>query len=117
MSTNQWMPALTAEDLPIIRIVNLILVGAINKGATEISVVPDEEGVVVVYLIDGELLWELAPPKQHHAGVVARFRALSQLDSAQQEGRFPFKFGGRNRIIHLTIEPTPFGEKVTIRPD
>lgn len=109
---------LSAEDPPVVRIINLILLNALRKGATEIRVEPDEEGVVVSYKIEGELLSELAPPKALHEGIVARLKITSGLDPVAhdaQGGELPLIVGRNDeRKFRINFEPTPFGEKVTI---
>lgn len=108
-----------AEDPPVVHVVNLILLGAIRKGATEIRIEPDQEGPMVDYLIEGCVFGEMAPPKKMHEAIVARLKVMSHLNLAnhdvRQEGQFRQMVGaGREQDFRVVVEPTSFGEKVTL---
>jgi type IV pilus assembly protein PilB len=109
-----------SEDAPVVRIVNQILRDAIKRGATEIHIVPSRVRLDVSYSLGGVLTSYMVPPKVMQQGIIARLKILSQLDLARkdvgQEGRFRQKVReGQEQDFHIVTEPTPFGEKVTLR--
>ncbi len=80
-----------SEDAPVVRLVNMILLNAIKKGASDIHVEPYEKKLRVRYRIDGVLLEEMAPPLKLKAAIVSRLKIMSSLDIAErrlpQDGR------------------------------
>ena len=109
-----------SEDAPVVRLVNLILLGAIKRGATEIHIVPSRVRLDVNYLLGGAWTSYMVPPKVMQQGIIARFKILGHLNLAredvQQEGQFRQKVReGEEQNFRIVIEPTPFGEKVTLR--
>ena len=107
-----------AEDAPIVRVVNLIFTNAIRKEATEIRGEPDE-GFVVSYMLEGQLMTEMVLPKKMGVAAVARLKVMSHLDLVKhdsQEGELPLLVGRNDeRKFRIKFEPAQFGEKVTIR--
>jgi type IV pilus assembly protein PilB len=110
----------SAEDAPVVKIVNLILLNAIREGAAEIRIVPSQIRLDVDYLLG--IIWtsHMVPPKVMQQGIIARFKILGRLnlarEDAQQEGQFRLKIReGEEQNFRIVIEPTPFGEKVTLR--
>lgn len=109
----------SAEDAPVVRVINLILLNAIRKEATEIQIEPDQESLVVNYRLEGELASEMAPPKKMHEGIVARLKVMSGLNLTKhdepQEGELPLIVGrNEEKKFRIRFEPTPLGEKVVI---
>ncbi|RJP74785.1 MAG: type IV-A pilus assembly ATPase PilB [Candidatus Abyssobacteria bacterium SURF_17] len=107
------------EEAPVIRLVNLILVNAIKKNASDIHIEPFEKEVRTRYRVDGVLREVQSPPKSLQAAVVSRIKVLSEMDIAErripQDGRFRIKFEGREIDFRVSTLPTYFGEKVVIR--
>ncbi len=107
------------EQAPVIRLVNLTLVNAIKRGASDIHIEPFEKIVRVRNRVDGVLVEAPQPPKALQAAVVSRIKILSEMDIAErripQDGRFRIKFEGREIDFRASTLPTYFGEKVVLR--
>jgi len=109
----------SAEDAPVIRIVNMIFVEAIRKGASDIHIEPFEKVLRLRYRIDGILHEMPAPPKALQAAITSRLKILSNLDIAErrvpQDGRFRIRAQGREIDLRISVLPTVHGEKVVLR--
>jgi len=109
-----------SEDAPVVRLVNLILINAIKKNASDIHVEPYEKSLRVRYRIDGVLHEEMHPPLKLRNALISRIKIMSQLDIAErrlpQDGRIKLKLGkGREMDFRVSVLPTLFGEKVVLR--
>ena len=109
-----------ADDAPVVRLVNLILIDAIKKGASDIHVEPYEKDFRVRYRIDGQLYEVMKPPLKLKAALVSRLKIMSDLDIAvrrlPQDGRIKLKLGkGKEMDFRVSVCPTLFGEKVVLR--
>ncbi len=109
----------SAEDAPVIRIVNMILVEAIRKGASDIHIEPFEKVLRLRYRIDGILHEMPAPPKILQPAVTSRIKVMANLDIAErripQDGRFRIRAQGREIDLRISILPTVHGEKIVLR--
>jgi len=111
------------EDAPIIKLVNILLMGAIQKGASDIHIEPYEKEVRVRYRIDGLLYNIMAPPMKFRDAMTSRIKIMSKLDIAEkrlpQDGRIKIRFqdDGRQKEIDFRVSslPTLFGEKIVMR--
>ena len=109
-----------SEDAPVVRLVNVLLLNAIRKGASDIHVECYEKRLRVRYRVDGVLHEEMAPPMKLKAALVSRLKIMSQLDIAErrlpQDGRIKLKLGkGREMDFRVSVLPTIWGEKVVLR--
>jgi type IV pilus assembly protein PilB len=108
-----------AEDAPVIRLVNLILVKALELGASDIHVEPFEKVVRVRYRVDGKLEETKSPPRNIFPAMVSRIKIMAKLDIAEhrlpQDGRFRIMFKGREIDFRTAILPTYYGEKIVMR--
>jgi len=106
-------------DTSIIKIVNVILVQAIQEGASDVHIEPFEKETRVRYRIDGVLYERTAPPKHMHPALVSRIKIMADLDIAErrlpQDGRFRIKLMGRDVDFRVSVLPVAFGEKVVMR--
>jgi type IV pilus assembly protein PilB len=107
-------------EAPVVRLVNMILINAIKKGASDIHVEPYEKKMRVRYRIDGVLYEEMNPPLRLKSALVSRLKIMSSLDIAErrlpQDGRIKLKLGkGREMDYRVSVLPTMFGEKVVMR--
>jgi len=107
-------------EAPVVRLVNMILINAIKKGASDIHVEPYEKKMRVRYRIDGVLYEEMNPPLRLKSALVSRLKIMSSLDIAErrlpQDGRIKLKLGkGREMDYRVSVLPTMFGEKVVLR--
>ncbi|HEY8943906.1 MAG TPA: type IV-A pilus assembly ATPase PilB [Polyangiaceae bacterium] len=109
-----------SADAPVVRLVNVLLLNAIRKGASDIHCEPYEKRFRVRYRIDGVLHEEMAPPLKLKNALVSRLKIMSQLDIAErrlpQDGRIKLKLGkGREMDFRVSVLPTMWGEKVVLR--
>ncbi|MFC1642442.1 type IV-A pilus assembly ATPase PilB [Myxococcota bacterium] len=109
-----------SADAPVVRLVNVLLINAIRRGASDIHVECYEKKLRVRYRVDGVLLEEMSPPLKLKAALVSRLKIMSQLDIAErrlpQDGRIKLKLGkGREMDFRVSVLPTLWGEKVVLR--
>jgi len=107
-------------EAPVVRLVNMVLINAIKKGASDIHLEPYEKKLRVRYRVDGVLYEEMTPPLRLRNALVSRLKIMSQLDIAErrlpQDGRIKLKLGkGREMDYRVSVLPTMFGEKVVLR--
>ncbi|MFM7199543.1 MAG: type IV-A pilus assembly ATPase PilB [Myxococcota bacterium] len=110
----------TAGEAPVIKLVNLILVDAIKKGASDIHIEPYEKVLRVRYRIDGMLYEVMKPPMKLKNAIVSRLKIMSNLDIAErrlpQDGRIKLKLGkGKEMDFRVSVCPVIWGEKVVMR--
>jgi type II secretory ATPase GspE/PulE/Tfp pilus assembly ATPase PilB-like protein len=111
--------AAAGAERGIIKIVNMLISNAVREGASDIHVEPMEHELVVRNRVDGSLRRVFSPPRASHQAIVTRIKILSDLDIAErrlpQDGRMVVRMGNREIDIRVSILPTVFGEKVTLR--
>ncbi len=107
------------EEAPVVKLVNIILSEAINKGASDIHLEPYEKSFRVRYRVDGVLYDIMKPPPKLRAALSSRIKIMSQLDIAErrlpQDGRIKLKIRGREVDLRVSTLPTLFGEKIVMR--
>jgi type IV pilus assembly protein PilB len=109
-----------AEAAPIIALVNKILIKALQMGASDIHVEPQEEYLRVRFRKDGVLQEAFEPlPKKIIPAITARFKIIAQLDIAErrapQDGRIRRIYDGRKIDFRVNTLPSKHGEKVVLR--
>src|SRR5690606_36265968 len=109
-----------AEQAPVVKLCNLILLNAINKGASDIHIEPYEKSYRVRYRVDGVLRQEMAPPLKLKNAITSRMKIMAQLDIAErrlpQDGRIKLRVGkDREMDFRVSSLPTLFGEKIVMR--
>jgi type IV pilus assembly protein PilB len=109
-----------ADDAPIIRYINKVLVDAIGRGASDIHFEPYEKKYRIRYRMDGELKEIASPPVQLSGKMAARIKVMSRLDLAErrvpQDGRIKLKLSANKSIdFRVSTCPTLWGEKVVMR--
>lgn len=109
----------TAQELPIIKIVQTLIKHAILQRASDIHIEPTEKEVIVRYRIDGILRDAMTLPKKVAQGIVARIKVLSNLKLDEhrlpQDGRFKVETQDYRYSIRVSILPVYDGEKIVIR--
>ncbi|MFO7937558.1 MAG: ATPase, T2SS/T4P/T4SS family [Kiritimatiellia bacterium] len=109
----------TAEEAPVIRMVNMMLVEALRTNASDIHLEAMEKTSRLRYRIDGALIERPSPPHSLHNAIVSRIKIMSDLDIAErrvpQDGRFKIKALKKEVDIRVSILPTVHGEKVVMR--
>ncbi len=109
-----------AEDAPVVRLVNALLLNAIKRGASDIHVEPYERKLRIRYRVDGVLLDEMEPPIKWKAAIASRLKIMASLDIAErrlpQDGRIKLKLGGGKEMdFRVSVLPTIWGEKIVLR--
>ncbi len=109
----------SADDPPTVRLVNVVLVDAIRRGASDIHWESYEKVFRVRFRIDGVLHEILQPPKRLESGILSRLKIMSNLDISErrlpQDGRIKLRYNGREIDFRVSILPTIFGEKAVMR--
>ena len=111
------------EEAPVIKLVNVILMSAIQKGASDIHIEPYEKELRVRYRVDGILYNIMSPPMRYRDAITSRIKIMSKLDIAEkrlpQDGRIKIRFkdSGEMKEIDFRVSclPTLFGEKIVMR--
>src|SRR5437016_14412784 len=92
----------SADEAPVVKLVNMVLVDAIQKGASDIHWEPYEKAFRVRFRIDGVLHEMLAPPKRLESAIISRLKIMSNLDIAErrlpQDGRIKLRYSARDRL-------------------
>jgi len=117
------MLARQGEEAPVIKLVNVILMSAISKGASDIHIEPYEKEYRVRYRMDGILYNIMAPPLKMRDAITSRIKIMAKLDIAEkrlpQDGRIKIRFSdnGQTKDIDFRVSclPTLFGEKIVMR--
>ncbi len=106
-------------DEPIVAAVNQIIARAIQEGASDVHLGPDEHELHLRHRIDGVLQTRQGPPLSSHAGLVQRLKVMANLDLTQsrrpQDGKFRFTHAGKPVDIRVSVIPTITGENVVLR--
>ena len=105
---------------PVVRLVNLVLVDAIKRGASDIHIEPYEKVFRVRYRVDGVLYEIMKPPMKLKNAITSRIKIMSDLDIAErrlpQDGRIKLVLGKQKEVdFRVSVLPTLFGEKVVLR--
>ena len=109
-----------AEDAPVVKLCNHLLLSAIQKGASDIHVEPYEKSYRVRFRVDGVLHEEMSPPVKLKAALSSRLKIMAHLDIAErrlpQDGRIKLKVGEDKEMdFRVSVLPTLFGEKIVLR--
>ncbi|TAN36401.1 MAG: secretion system protein E [Verrucomicrobia bacterium] len=109
----------SAEEAPVIRIVNSIMVEALRKHASDIHIEPMEKTVRLRYRIDGILYESSSPPKHLQAAISSRIKIMANLNIAErrvpQDGRCKIRALNKEVDIRVSYLPTVHGEKIVMR--
>ena len=108
-----------ANEAPIIKLINLLISGAVKERASDIHVEPFERDVRVRYRIDGVLYEKFTIPKSQQAAVTSRIKIMANLNIAEhrlpQDGRIKIRLSGKEIDIRVSVIPVAFGERVVMR--
>ncbi len=111
------------EEAPVVRLVNVVLMSAIQKGASDIHIEPYEKELRVRYRVDGILYNIMSPPMKFRDAIASRIKIMAKLDIAEkrlpQDGRIKIRFNdnglGKEIDFRVSVLPTLFGEKIVMR--
>ena len=111
--------AVGKEDVPAVKLVNLVILRALREKASDIHVEPMNTSVRVRYRIDGCLVEAMNPPKALLPALLSRLKIMANLDIAirfePQDGKFQIKYENRNIDFRLSTLPVVGGEKAVMR--
>jgi type IV pilus assembly protein PilB len=110
-------------EAPIVRLVNLILVDSVKRGASDIHIEPYERELRVRFRVDGVLQPVMNPPLKLREALTSRIKIMSKLDISEkrlpQDGRIKLRIrlGGKAKELdfRVSVLPTLFGEKIVLR--
>ena len=109
----------SADEAPVVRLVNMVLVDAIRKGASDLHWEPYEKTFRIRFRIDGVLHEMLSPPKRLEPAIISRLKIMANLDISErrlpQDGRIKLRYGRREIDFRVSVLPTIFGEKAVLR--
>ena len=109
-----------SQEEAVVRLVNLILVDAIRRGASDIHIEPYEKEFRIRYRIDGTLYVMMKPPIRLKNAITSRLKIMSELDISErrlpQDGRIKLVLGKSKEVdFRVSVLPMLFGEKVVMR--
>ena len=107
------------DQNPVIRMLNAILLDALQQGASDIHLEPGEEDFRLRYRIDGSLQTRDAPPRDAQSAICTRIKVMAKMDIAEhrlpQDGRIKLRHGGREIDFRVSTVPTSHGERIVLR--
>lgn len=109
----------TADDAPIIRMLNALLTQAARDGASDIHIEPYERHSQVRFRIDGTLREVVQPNRALHAALISRLKIMAELDISEkrlpQDGRISLRIGTRAMDVRVSTLPSAHGERAVLR--
>ncbi len=109
----------SANDAPIIRMLNALLTQAAKDGASDIHIEPYERSSSVRFRVDGTLREVVQPNRALHAALISRLKIMAELDIAEkrlpQDGRISLRIGGRAVDVRVSTLPSQHGERAVLR--
>jgi general secretion pathway protein E len=109
-----------AFEAPVVRLVNLLIDGALASDASDVHIEPFEDSLRVRYRIDGLLYDQEAPPRRLQAALTSRIKIMAEMNIAErrlpQDGRIRVTGQGSRRVdIRVSTVPTIHGESIVMR--
>jgi type IV pilus assembly protein PilB len=108
-----------ADEAPVVRLANLIVVQAVRQAASDIHVEPMETLMRVRYRVDGSLYSAMTPPARVQGALISRFKIMANMNIAErripQDGRIQLKVDDHDIDLRVSSIPTTFGEKIVMR--
>lgn len=108
-----------ADEAPVVRLANLIIVQAVRQAASDIHVEPMETLMRVRFRVDGTLYSAMTPPARVQAALISRFKIMANMNIAErrlpQDGRIQLKVDEHDIDFRVSSIPTTWGEKVVMR--
>lgn len=109
----------TADDAPIIRMLNALLTQAARDGASDIHIEPYERHSSVRFRVDGDLREVVQPNRALHAALISRLKIMADLDISEkrlpQDGRISLRLGTRAIDVRVSTLPSAHGERAVLR--
>ena len=113
----------SADEAPIVKLVNIVMTDAVKRGASDIHIEPYEKEYRVRFRIDGVLQHIMSPPMKLKDAITSRIKIMAKMDISEkrlpQDGRIMLKIqmGGKKKQLDFRVNclPTLWGEKVVMR--
>jgi general secretion pathway protein E len=109
----------TADDAPIIRMLNALLTQAARDGASDIHIEPYERNSSVRFRVDGTLREIVQAHRALHAALISRLKIMADLDISEkrlpQDGRISLRIGTRAVDVRVSTLPSAYGERAVLR--
>lgn len=109
----------SADDAPIIRMLNALLTQAARDGASDIHIEPYERHSSVRFRVDGTLREVVQPNRALHAALISRLKIMAELDISEkrlpQDGRISLRIGTRAVDVRVSTLPSAHGERAVLR--
>jgi len=109
----------SAEEAPIIKLLNIVIMGAVKDRASDIHIEPEADILRIRYRIDGIMHEINALPKELQNAIISRVKVLSKMDIAEnrkpQDGRIRLRLENKDLDIRVSTFPTIHGENVVMR--
>ncbi len=109
----------SADEAPIIRLINALLAEAVKESASDIHIESFEDRMVVRLRVDGVLRQILQPLRAMAPMVISRLKVMAKLDIAEkrlpQDGRISLRIGGRSVDVRVSTLPSIHGERIVLR--
>jgi len=116
---NEFEMAQSAEDAPIVKLVNRIIRNGLRKNASDIHILPQAKKIILAYRLNGDLISQSALDKNLHKQITARIKILSGMDIAEQrmpqDGRLLLRDGKKVYEFRISCIPNSFGESLVLR--
>ena len=104
---------------PVVKLVNFIICSAVEEGASDIHIEPDEGAMRVRFRIDGVLGNRMSPPWRMNAAIASRIKIMAHMDISErrmpQDGEISVRVNGRPIDLRVSTLPGKFGEKIVMR--
>ena len=104
---------------PVVKLVNFIICSAVEEGASDIHIEPDEGAMRVRFRIDGVLGNRMSPPWRMNAAIASRVKIMAHMDISErrmpQDGEISVRVNGRPIDLRVSTLPGKFGEKIVMR--
>jgi type IV pilus assembly protein PilB len=108
-----------ADEAPVVRLANLIIIQAVRQAASDIHVEPMETLMRVRYRVDGTLYSAMTPPARVQAALISRLKIMATMNIAErrlpQDGRIQLKVDEHDIDLRVSSIPTTWGEKIVMR--
>ncbi|MBN2381999.1 type II secretion system ATPase GspE [bacterium] len=108
-----------AQEAPVIKLVNLFITQAVERGASDIHIEPFEGELRLRYRIDGVLHDEESPPSRLQAAIISRVKIMAEMNIAErrlpQDGRIRIRVSGKKIDLRVSTVPTMYGESIVMR--
>ena len=118
-STNNTPKNIDFTKMPVVNVVNMIIINAVNLGASDIHFDPTDEGINIRFRIDGQLNNYYFLPKEIKQNVTTRIKIMAGMNITEtrlpQDGAIKDKLNGKDLDLRVSSLPTKKGEKIVIR--